>query len=876
MKSTTTYRNTLLLSLCALVVLAACSTRKNNTMSRAWHRLLARDNAWFNANLKLNEINDGIEKSYVYNFDEVLPVFVHGTPEQAKAAIPEIEKCIEKCNTVIKRHSMEFEGKQKNKWIADAYFVIGKSHYTKQAYSEAERRFSFMGRKFKGHELFYEAKLWGARCAIQMEQYAKAQSLLDEVKQATDLPKHFPNDQLAAVQADLDLKRGKVDDAILGLQRAVQMADKKNDRVRWAFILAQLYDHKGRGTEAIAQFRRVTQMNPSYEMDFHARIYQALAFDAGSSKSLRQKLNRMLRDEKHKDHFDMIHYALADLDLKENNDSSAIAHLKTSSLVNTTDTKQKAKTFLKLADVYFEDRIYVEAQKYYDSTRTVLAEDHKRYEEVANKAEVLTELVEQLAIIHREDSLQGIAAMPEEERLKLIRDKILEREHQEEARKEEEARAREVEAAGTVQGKPVQQGGGGGSSSGWYFYNPQSLSRGMTEFKKKWGPRINEDDWRRKDKAGSATQNTVENEEEENGGNDEEGEEPSWKKEETYLRDLPKDSTDLTASNERICEALYKSGMIYKEKLADDDNGVESFEILNARFDNCRYTPESHYQLYRIYLQKEKSGNFFGGDEKASSKHYADIILERWPNSEFARLVRDPNVLASDEERKLLEVENYRTQYEHFKRADYLTVISACDSVLLNEPNNHLYAKHHLLKAMCIGNLHMRDSFIATLTEVKNRYPGTEEAKGAEQILINLQQQAAPAGVEGSKPSGPAFRFEDGKHYFAMVVPNGQVDVNTVKAKLTDFNSRYFPGKTVQVQASFLDPDHQVVQLTLFDSKEEAMTFYDLYLSDKQVLAGINDKHYPAFAISPDNYSELYKTKDVEAYSTFFASNYLE
>lgn len=872
MSSPAQYRKGLLLSLCALVVLAACSVRKNTGMSRAWHRLLARDNAWFNANLKLNEINAEIEKAYVYDFDNVLPVFVHGTPEQAKAAIPEVEKCITKCNTVIKRHSMEFEGKQRNKWIADAYFVIGKSHYTKQAYAEAERRFSFMGRKFKGHELFYEAKLWGARCAIQMEQYAKAQSLLDEIKQAPKLPKRYPLDHLAAVQADLDLKRGKVEDAITGLQRAVELADKKNDRVRWAFILAQLYDHKGRGSEAVAQFRRVTRMNPPYEMDFQARIYQALAFDAGNSKGLRKTLTRMLRDEKHKDHFDMIHYALADLDIKEGNDSSAIAHLKTSAQVNTTDVKQKAKTFMKLADVYFEDRVYVSAQQYYDSTRMVLAEDHKRYEEVVNKAEVLTELVEQLDIINREDSLQGLFAMSDEDRSKLIKEKIRERERLEEERKEEEERAREVENAGVVPGKPVQPGAAAGG--GWYFYNPQSLSRGMAEFKKKWGTRPNEDDWRRKDKAGSANQDVAK--EEEDGGKEEEGEkgEPEWKKEETYLKDIPKDSADIGISNERICEALYKCGMIYKEKLDDDENGIESFEILNSRFDNCRYTPESHYQLYRIYLEKEQSGNYFAMDERASSKHYADIILERWPNSEFARLVRDPNVLASDEERKLLETEQYSAMYSQFKRGNYLPVMAGCDSVLANEPQNHLRAKHHLLKAMCIGNLRMRDAFIAALTEVKTQYPGTDEAKGAEQILTNLQQQA-PVG-EVPAPAGPAYHFEDGKHYFAMVVPNGVVDVNTVKAKLTDFNAQYFPGTTVQVQASFLDADHQVVQLTLFDSKEDAMNFYDLYLSDKQVLAGINDKQYPAFAISPDNYAELYKSKDVGAYSAFFASNYLE
>jgi hypothetical protein len=37
----------------------------------------------------------------------------------------------------------------------------------------------------------------------------------------------------------------------------------------------------------------------------------------------------MLRDDKHIDHFDMLHYALADLDLKERKDSMAIEHLMT-------------------------------------------------------------------------------------------------------------------------------------------------------------------------------------------------------------------------------------------------------------------------------------------------------------------------------------------------------------------------------------------------------------------------------------------------------------------------------------------------------------------------------------------------------------------
>ena len=42
----------------------------------------------------------------------------------------------------------------------------------------------------------------------------------------------------------------------------------------------------------------------------------------------------------------------------------------------------------------------------------------------------------------------------------------------------------------------------GNKTSGgkWYFYNPATLSFGMSEFRKKWGKRKLEDDWRRKDK----------------------------------------------------------------------------------------------------------------------------------------------------------------------------------------------------------------------------------------------------------------------------------------------------------------------------------------------------------------------------------------
>ncbi|HPJ53478.1 MAG TPA: tetratricopeptide repeat protein [Flavobacteriales bacterium] len=863
------------LVLCALA--AGCSTEKDAFLNRTYHRLTARDNGWFNANEKLNETITGIEDAHEDNYDEVLPIFVYGTEEQAKAAIPDLETCIEKCSVVIDRHSMTVRDKERNTWIDDAHFVIGKAQFYKRTYVEAERMFAYISRRYKDHDKQLPAKLWQARTHIQLERYAKAQSDIDEILDEKELPKRFPHAELAAVQADLDLKRGKVDDAIVHLERAVDLARDKRERVRWAFVLAQLYEAKGMEDKAIAQYEKITRMNPPYEIAFHAQIFQALAFDRGNSKALRQKLNRMLKDDKHRDHFDMIHYALADLDFKEGQDSSAVAHLRTSCQVSTTDIKQKSKSYLRLADHYFDGRDYGNAQLYYDSTSTVMAEEHPRFEEVLTRAEVLGELVEQLAIIELEDSLQAMASMDENEREKLIRERIRERERAEEEKARLETAAREAleQGGGSGGAKPTGGGGGGGA---WYFSNPQAMDRGISEFRKRWGRRELEDDWRRRDKSGTAAADLADMETEEAAeelAQTKEGE-PEWKDPQFYLKDLPMDDAAISASNAKVCEALYISGMIYKEKLKDTDNAVESFEVLNNRFDDCRYTPESYYQLYRIYLDKERSQGFidFGG---GGSAMYANVILDRWPDSEFARLVQNPDLLGADSLKHQQEVTAYEEVYGRFRMRAYTSVITSCNNVIAQQPGNHLLPKYYMLKAMAVGGTRQESAFREALQEVKSKFPGTDEEKAATELLAALDgrggaEQRPPGKGEDESP----YMTDSGNHYVVLIVPNADGPVNVVKNKIADFARAYFPGMTLDIQSSFLDKDHQVVLMSLFDTKVKAMEFYDLFLSDKSKLTGINDKGYAVFAISPDNYSTLYKSKDVEGYTAFFTTNYLQ
>lgn len=70
-----------------------------------------------------------------------------------------------------------------------------------------------------------------------------------------------------------------------------------------------------------------------------------------------------------------IFYALADLELQEFRKEQGINYLEKSASYPPSNKSQKGKTFMRLADVYFNDQEYVPAQKYYDST--LLAIDKK-------------------------------------------------------------------------------------------------------------------------------------------------------------------------------------------------------------------------------------------------------------------------------------------------------------------------------------------------------------------------------------------------------------------------------------------------------------------------------------------------------------------
>jgi len=241
-------------------------------------------------------------------------------------------------------------------------------------------------------------------------------------------------------------------------------------------------------------------MNADYRMAFNAMINAAGVFSGeGDAEQLKKELRKMLRDKKNVEFRDQIYYALGNLFMKEGEKETAIENYRKSVANSFQNQYQRALSAITLGDIYFQDLNYEGAQAYYDSAMIIIDNTYPNYDSLSEKYNSLTNLVDNLLTVQREDSLQQVAQMPENEREALISNLI--KEEQEKQRNLENMAMQGQSNRGYYRANRYRMGmGSEQEGAGWYFYNPQTVSYGRVTFQQRWGKRVLEDNWRRSNK----------------------------------------------------------------------------------------------------------------------------------------------------------------------------------------------------------------------------------------------------------------------------------------------------------------------------------------------------------------------------------------
>lgn len=847
-----------------LLVTGGCSTKKNTAYSRFWHRLNTRFNGYFNGNEALKEGIYELGRSRKDNFTSTIPVYQYGDHSNWQNMNAQSDKAITKAVMMIQKHSMLINGKQHNKWIDDCYLLMGKANYFKKEFYVAIGQLRYVANSSEKEDTKTEAMIWMLRCYNQLKELPDAQTMMSQVRNRSIPPKLA--EAYHTSLAEYYILTENDESAIKSLEEAVRVAKPKRRKARYQFIIAQLLQQQKENKQAYTAFANTLNLKPEYELEFQSKINMARTADGTNNQSLRTLLKKMLKDDKNIEYLDQIYYALGIIDQKEDKRTEAIANFEKSLRNAQQGSNQIPVTYLALAELYFAERNYESAQAYYDSTSATLSKDHPKYAEVLRLKENLSRVVADIKVVELQDSLQALSMLTEQQ----LKDKF---EGYIEWLKEEDERKKNApqpnNSGGTVN-MDVNKGTG-------YWYNQQAKTFGQAEFVKKWGNRPLEDNWRRSQKNSSAIVNNNNDPENPDGVED-----PRYLVE-TYLKDIPKTPDDIAASNELIYDALYDLGVVYKEKIEDFPKSVEAFENLEKRNTQNRHFPLTYYQLYLLY-------NSLSNVDKAA--YYKGLILQNYPNSQYAELLTDPSLYASKDKKDDPAEPFYQNTYSLYKGGDYYATVSNCitaDSVYKESTILHRFA---LLKVISENKLDtLTYKFIAGLESVKNEYAGTESATTAERLLKMLKKDTEPPKVDN--PGSLAGKNQDNKdsvskknptinytydanaeHLFLILVPDVGKNLTSAKNELSGYNDANYSVSSLNVTHTLMGKSYQLMSVGKFKSASEAQNYMQAYLA-----RNMNDKmklgpEVKTLVISRQNFVAFFKAQDIDGYTQFYSQNY--
>ncbi len=864
------------------LLMVSCSTKKNSFTRRWYHNLTSHYNVYWNGKEALIKAEDELEEAIKDNFTLVLPMCNYGDETASKMVTPSLDRAIEKGSKTILKHSMVFGGREYVRWIDDAYLMIGKAYFYKQDYFSARRSFSFIMREYENNPIKYNAMLWLARTYIEMEQFEKSEPLLNlvwsDIREEKDVPSSV-YEELPVVYADHYLKQQNYDYAIDYLYDVIAGTSKKDIKTRARFILAQIFQEQGDLEEASRLYSEVIKRNPKYEMAFQAKINLARVYESesGDSRTIIKYLTKMLRDDKNTDYKDQIYFALAEVAFKDGQDSLGVDYLRLSVARSTNNNYQKSTSALMLADIYFDMPEYELSQAYYDTAVSFLPKDYPNYEDIRNKADKLSALVTNIQVVIREDSLQRLSFMSEGQRFKVIDAIIQELREEEKRQREAEQFAQSMAAYGQDRTASFAMGGGqpiGGAQ--WYFYNTNTLSSGYNEFVRKWGSRKLEDLWRLKNKKTTTIQDNPLQEEMDSliaAGDTAAMLALDPHNREYYLKDIPFTEEELAASNTAIETALYNLGLIYAEGLEDYPNSIASYEDLIDRYPDSKNILRVYYQLYRLYLKIQ---------DNAKAQYYRDLIVNDYPDSDYAKIILDPDYYKNVSARESELTELYSRTYLAFERGQYFTVITNADNAMRNYGDTvELMPKFMYLRAISIGKVDVVDSLASALKDLIRMYPTSEVKPMAQNMLDYIAKDRPELGNQASQAAAGDSTFKspytyDPKttHLYMLVVKRVAVKLNAMKVRISDHNKNYFSTKELNINSVLLDDNHYLITVGNFPNATEAMEYLKKTSRDPYVFGDLGTGNYTEALISIKNYPIFYKDKNTKLYEKFFELNY--
>ena len=740
-----------------VTIATGCSTQKNTWATRSFHQTKVKYNILYNGNTAYEEGLKQIRDAHEDDYSRILYLYPVSNHTAAEAAASQMDKTIEKCRKCIKLHSIKSKPKRDPKrandpqyklWLQSkefnanmsmAWMRLAEAEFHKGDFLGAISTLNYVIRLYENDaDMIARCRLWIARAYAELGWQYEAEDMLNRVQIDALSKKHAR--LYAAVKADVLLHGEQYTAAIPFIKIAIPYEKRKIYRPRFAYVLGQLYERNGQRNEAIEAYHDVIRMTPPYEMDFNARIRIA---ELQGEKSLRQ-LQTMVKQSKYKDKLDHIYGTMGNIYLQLRDTTTALEMYEKAIAESTQSSYAKADILVRAGDIYYINKDYIHAQPCYRDALTILTPENEQYTTIQQRSDVLDELSAAYTQACLQDSLQHLSTLPEEQQRaiveKIIAD-LIEQEQQDsilQAQQERElAQENGIRSVNTAN----MLGGGGAQKGEWYFYNPQLIKQGQQEWRRRWGTRTLEDNWRRQNKQVMASFSDYDTDEDDADGldsiptTDSTTITPTYEtdthKPEYYLQQIPRTPEALAMSDSLWRQAMIALVYIYRDKVQDEALAMETMHQLEQRNASHPDLLDTYYGYYLYALRY---------NQQDQAAQWRQKISTYYPTSTQAQIVAQPDYF--DKLKRMAQEQDslYALTYTAYARAQYDIVKTNTQYAEREYPLSPLMPRFLFLNAISVARTEGQDAFIAALQHIVANHGSSEMGAMAKDMLAMMGQ----------------------------------------------------------------------------------------------------------------------------------------
>lgn len=767
------YHYLLAMATIMISLLSSCGPSKNTALSRNYQAFITRYNIYYNGDTHFKETLQEMESTYEDDYSQML--FVHPSSARTRPQSPQptgdFNRSIEKAQKAIQLRSIKKRPARKsgkssdpeykawmkrseyNPFLHNAWLMMGRSQYYNGDFGGAASTFAYIAKHFTWLPgTVTEARLWQARCYINLDWMFEAETILVRIK-----PDQLTSAALSSLYnytyADYYMHTGSYADAVPYIKNALK-GSSKHQKTRLNFLLGQIYSRNGEKALAYEAFKKAgSSSSANYRTKFNARISQSEVYTGQDIGPEVKALKKMVKYDRNKEYLDQVYYAIGNLYLSRADTANAIENYILAAQNSTRNGIEKAITQITLGNIYFDRHDYIKAQPCFSEAMPLLPPDYPGFDNLKKRSDVLDNLTIYAQNVQLQDSLLKLSKMDEDERLAVVNKIIDDLKRQEKEAAEAAAREEYLAQQQAIGSTLINNSAATpntfilNSDNSWYFYNTGTRNAGKAEFQRRWGSRKLEDDWRRRNKAtfsmsdfnNDGNENDMDTELEENGQADSipepsqeeiaRYEDPHYP--EYYLRQIPTTEAEILTSNEIIQEGLYNMGIILKDDLEDYPAAAIEFDRLQTQYPDNVYRLDIYYNMYLMAVRDGRA---------ADAEKYRQLILKEFPESKYGIAMRDPHYIerlkSMDEDQQKL----YEATYEAYLDNRNGEVHKAYSDMMENYPMSKIMPKFMFLHALAYVTERQPEKFNNVLRDMLKRYPDTDIAPIASAWLKGMAQ----------------------------------------------------------------------------------------------------------------------------------------